>query len=603
MRLVLTPNRTSEEYETQKRLTLATLLAIRPQWRRMSGDWEASWRTTVGPRVTTILAAAQLGTVRMGSQYVPEVLEELGQGVPPVGRVNPAPFVGRAADGRDLSSLLSLSVVRARQAGDLEAGLAWLEMVTETELEDAHRQAIQVATVARPRVGYVRMVNTPCCRDCAVQAGRFFRANAGFLRHPHCFPAGVTVNGPRSEAATRRWYEGELVVLTTASGQELPLTGNHPVLTSRGWVPANLIKEGDEVIRSTQPEGATPLVVPDHNQVPARVEDVWAAFSVAGFDTMPTSPEDFHGDGQHGEVDVVRANGSLNGWGLPPFAQEVQKERFAVAARPTLMLDVEGASVLLDRGHLPHPYRLVGRSGLFPALRGAHGGGPHGPGLAHVAPLNVSFGEALGDRPPRHPVLLGESVLARPRKISLDDLVNREIAGLPRWDAPGGDFSVEAGDGYARLGRDLLHRLSGQVGLDRVVKVFSRQFEGHVYSLTSSEGWHVANSLIVSNCRCYHLPTSDPASQYATYPDASEVTGLTVGERKALEAGGDFSQVLNAKRGRSADKMTTTEGRLRGVRGRGRGSAYQRLTPDGIYRLSSSDEQARDLLRRFGYLT
>lgn len=30
-----------------------------------------------------------------------------------------------------------------------------------------------------------------------------------------------------------------------------------------------------------------------------------------------------------------------------------------------------------------------------------------------------------------------------------------------------------------------------------------------MYSLTSSEGWHVANGLIVSNCDCVHVPTSE----------------------------------------------------------------------------------------------
>ena len=94
------------------------------------------------------------------------------------------------------------------------------------------------------------------------------------------------------------------------------------------------------------------------------------------------------------------------------------------------------------------------------------------------------------------------------------------------------------------------------------------------------------------HCRCYHLPTTDPRTQYATYPDPSEITGLTDGERKALEAGGDISQVLNARRG--ANKMTTTEGSTR--------RTGQRLTPDGIYRLSSDEDEARALLRRFGYL-
>ena len=286
---MLVPTRASEEYEAQKRLTVATLGAVSSQWSRMGGDWEQSWNRAVGPRVVALLTAAQLGTVRMGAAYVPEVLDELGEGVSPLGRVNPRAFVGRAADGWPLDQRLALSVVRARQSGDLDAGLRWLHMVTETELEDAHRAAIQAATVARPKVGYVRMVNTPCCADCAVQAGRFFRSNTGFLRHPHC--------------------------------------------------------------------------------------------------------------------------------------------------------------------------------------------------------------------------------------------------------------------------------------------------------------------------RCYHLPTTDPRSQYATYPDPSEVTGLTKSERQALDAGGDFSQVVNARRGRSADKMTTLAGRRRhGERGRGRGGAYQRLTPDGIYRLASDEDEARALLRRFGYL-
>jgi hypothetical protein len=35
-------------------------------------------------------------------------------------------------------------------------------------------------------MGWVRMVNAPCCSRCAVLAGKFFAFNAGFLRHPRC---------------------------------------------------------------------------------------------------------------------------------------------------------------------------------------------------------------------------------------------------------------------------------------------------------------------------------------------------------------------------------------------------------------------------------
>src|SRR5690606_25895161 len=53
--------------------------------------------------------------------------------------------------------------------------------------QDVARQSEAVAIAARPAVtGYVRMVNPPSCSRCAVLAGRFYRWNDGFQRHPRC---------------------------------------------------------------------------------------------------------------------------------------------------------------------------------------------------------------------------------------------------------------------------------------------------------------------------------------------------------------------------------------------------------------------------------
>lgn len=195
------PARASEEYEAQKRLTLATTLAVRAQWGRMGGDWVSSF-ASIGPRLAAILAAGQVMSARSGAAYVPEVLEEQGMTPEPQGRVNANAFAGRAADGRPLESLLGMAVVRSKVGGALEAGESFLDQVVQTELEDAHRGAIQAATVARPRTGYVRMVNTPCCKDCAVLAGKFFRANTGFLRHPNCRCFHLPTTDPASKYAT-----------------------------------------------------------------------------------------------------------------------------------------------------------------------------------------------------------------------------------------------------------------------------------------------------------------------------------------------------------------------------------------------------------------
>jgi hypothetical protein len=51
---------------------------------------------------------------------------------------------------------------------------------------DTGRAAASVDIAARPRVGYVRMLQLPSCPRCVILAGKFFRWNAGFRRHPRC---------------------------------------------------------------------------------------------------------------------------------------------------------------------------------------------------------------------------------------------------------------------------------------------------------------------------------------------------------------------------------------------------------------------------------
>ena len=99
-------------------------------------------------------------------------------------------------------------------------------------------------------------------------------------------------------------------------------------------------------------------------------------------------------------------------------------------------------------------------------------------------------------------------------------------------------------------------------------------------------------------CDCKHLPVAEAdAGPYVTSPraayEAGQIDGLTEGERAALDAGGDMSRIVNARRGASGLRgLTTTE-----LRGRGR-----RLTPEGILRTARSREHAIELLTTHGYL-
>lgn len=63
---------------------------------------------------------------------------------------------------------------------------ASLDRIIRTVIADTERAAMGTNVALREGVGYVRMVQMPACSRCIMLAGRFYRWNKGFLRHPNC---------------------------------------------------------------------------------------------------------------------------------------------------------------------------------------------------------------------------------------------------------------------------------------------------------------------------------------------------------------------------------------------------------------------------------
>jgi len=121
------------------------------------------------------LTVLQGRAARDGADSVDLMLAEQGIDAPADDTVNTGSLAGVASDGRPLGSLLE-------QAETQHA----LELMAVTQIADAARVAVGLSIAARQKVGWTRMVNSPCCPRCAILAGKFFRWNTGFLRHPHC---------------------------------------------------------------------------------------------------------------------------------------------------------------------------------------------------------------------------------------------------------------------------------------------------------------------------------------------------------------------------------------------------------------------------------
>ena len=534
-------------------------------------------------------------------------LEE--QGIPdePVAVLSPVALLGRASDGRELGSLLTLPDLTGWQ----------FDRIVATQLQDVSRQAASIERAVRPQVThYVRALNLPSCGRCIILAGKPERSEVAFRRHPQCFPSGVVASGPHIEAAARRWYDGELVILTTASGQKLSVTGNHPVLTRGGWLAASLLREGDEVFRSTGAEGAAPLMVPNHHQVPALVEDVWDALRVNGLVRVPTSPEDFHGDGIHGEVDVAYADGALRNGVDSTFTQHGSEQLFSDALMGLRQLVTQGLPGLMDVIPTGRLGRNVGGESLGLALLASHLSVAHEPSFAAPATFDAGFPQDAGNGSARNSVLSSNGVFASAREVGPHDLFGVEGVRRPRWDAAGLAVTAEGRLRNASRGLDLAARLAGQVEADRLVDVRRVEWSGHVYSLTSSEGWLSANSLIVSNCDCLALPSdyrhadrlvTDPGEAFESMTSAERQRAFTKAGAEAIGLGADMGRVVNARSGMSTAQVfgrdLAVTPALRRQYGRGPRGENVRLMPESIAQIATSPDGHLRLLRLYGYIT
>lgn len=187
--------RSADSYYTdQQKIAVTTVAAAKKLWRGMDDDFNRSW-ATIGP---VMLETVQLGRAAAANRSVgvtAAILAETDQVAPPVGAVNPSSFLRSAPDGRPMGSLLSESVVQAKTAvkSGVDVGRAltlaevWLTGALLTVMSDTGRAVVGADLTSRPKVaGYVRMLNGPSCPRCVILAGKWFRWNQGFRRHPRC---------------------------------------------------------------------------------------------------------------------------------------------------------------------------------------------------------------------------------------------------------------------------------------------------------------------------------------------------------------------------------------------------------------------------------
>ncbi len=156
---------------------------------------KAARRARRGPaaELARVVVAYQALAVRASGEYVPEILAEQGIDAATVATPSPVGLLGVASDGRSLSGLLGYAVGAAVTNAEFDR-------IVATQLQDVGRAAGEIQMGVRPAVtGYVRVVSGSACSRCMILAGRIYRWNEGFERHPGCNCEHVPTTDARAE--------------------------------------------------------------------------------------------------------------------------------------------------------------------------------------------------------------------------------------------------------------------------------------------------------------------------------------------------------------------------------------------------------------------
>lgn len=328
--------------------------------------------------------------------------------------------------------------------------------------------------------------------------------------HPGCVLPGQIVAVPGLSHAAKSFYCGEVVEIETGGGNILAVTPNHPVLTSRGWVSAQFLHEGDYVIAHDFPERVAQSIYPDYEHVPTVVEQVFRSLKEAPFMasiSVPVSPEYLHGDARlvNGNIEVVYPNRPLtvnrySSFGNPSYQIAFNGERAGLIEEtgmglldPFFLSDLPSLSGGMGGGNLRFP--LFGGHPL-PFERFGLGLIARGDGIRYE---NAPYHTAV------NPETISEGFFRSASGVQGDDLALGQMNSSPSL--YGNTSSL---DGFSngtsvavQLARDFLAREAGFVHFDKIARITKKEFAGHVYDLQSDVySLYICNGVIVKNCRC-----------------------------------------------------------------------------------------------------
>lgn len=350
--------------------------------------------------------------------------------------------------------------------------------LARTEIARAFNSATQIAALMNPYVDAIDVARSPngdpSCPICPehatidIDGSRIAdpypvdEADVGPF-HPHCVTGDTLIQSPGAiVAAVQSFYNGRMIEVFTAGGQRITCTPNHSILSDSGWIEAQFLNKGQNIVVASRRERETLGVQPDDNDMPMSMEEIFNTLLKSSGVTsrhVPCAAEDFHSDGRfmNGDVHIVNVNRFLLRDSQPGLNEPLGEERFCESGlRPSLFL-ANGDVNLVLKGFLAasNGGMEIGDNRLLEF------------GRLPVHPRVLSFRSGTHDNPIRS-------------EFTINDLTRDPRAGGETFD-----------------------RFASVVALDEITDIREVDFSGHVYDLQiEPQHWYIANDIITHNCMC-----------------------------------------------------------------------------------------------------
>lgn len=239
------------------------------------GLWQTQFDQNVAPAAVLVVAAGQIAMVNEVNAYQQTAMAEAGADVG--GQLVAKTFAGMTGDGRTVAGLLAQTIPHAGERYDfllnelnpetltsaakiqtamtaLDDTQRWLDRYVATVLGDTQKAAMTTSIAASTATKWVRAVNLPCCSRCAILAGRIYKWDANFLRHPSCDCYAIPVAENTSHDPATNVHDlfdslspAEQDRIFTAAGAEAIRNGADPtqvVNARRGMATPNALTTG-----------------------------------------------------------------------------------------------------------------------------------------------------------------------------------------------------------------------------------------------------------------------------------------------------------------------------------------------------------------------